>query len=236
VRDHLIEVLTVDGDSSVAHLASALGRSPTTVRRHLRVLEAAGAVERVPPRASTQRGAVTFRATARFFFSSDEWAQLPLTLRTELHRELLGRIGGHVRAAIAGGGFARADAHVSWTPTSLDETAHAKLTSRLDELLEQALALQAESDGRRPDGTPRADELKSEAVVLHFLRQAAPEGAQRRATESSPPVRRMYELLEDLAQDLACVNTDWKRVVANVRELNILVERRAPGHSVPQFV
>jgi DNA-binding transcriptional ArsR family regulator len=235
LRDHLLEVLTVDGASSVAHLAKALGRSPTTVRRHLRVLEAAGAVERVPSPASAGRRGATFRATARFFVSDEEWAHVPVKLRRTLYREVLTRIGGHVRSAIAGDGFDRPDAHVSWVPMSLDETAHAELTSRVAELLQQTLALQVESDQRRPRprGAARPDELKTEVVLLHFLRESAPDNAEQ-ATATAPPVRRMYELAEELADELACVNTDWERVTANVRELSTLVERRGPR--VPQFV
>ena len=208
-------------------LATAVERSPATVRRHLRILESCGAIEVV--RGSGAR-APTFRATARSVFSDDEWAQLPVQARRALFSGALARVGEHVASAMAGGGFDRPDAHVSWVPTSLDELGHAQINELLVEVFERVMAIQAGAEARRGEQAPLEGEIESEVVVLHFLRKP-----DRAAPASAPPAtgrsrQRMYALLDDLADELPGDLVDWQRVGRHVIELAELVDAQRRGH------
>ena len=222
LRDHLIEVLTVDGASTVSHLAAAVGRSESTVRRHLRVLEASGAVERAP--AEESRGAVSFRATARSIFTDEDWAKLPVPARRALFRGALDRIDGHVARALATGGFDRPDAHVSWIPLTVDEVGHAQLAALLVEVVERAMAIQAGSDARREAAAGGEKPLETEVVLLHFLRDGLGESAR---ASSGGSRQTMYAVLDDLADELPSDTVDWRRITQHVRRLAACVDARA---------
>ncbi|HEX8086569.1 MAG TPA: helix-turn-helix domain-containing protein [Solirubrobacteraceae bacterium] len=232
LRGHIIEILTVDGESSVQYLAQAVERSAATVRRHLRVLEDADAVERL----RGERGATTFRTTSRYFFRDEEWAQLPVRLRRTLTSANLARIAGHVRSAVQSGGFDRVDSHLSWVATSLDEVAYEKVATLLNEALDQTTLLQAESDARRPDGVERPDELRTEVVMLHFVRAPGLQDEKPPLEDSTADRDRMYELLEALDDQLPRGAVDWDRIATIVRELNGLLDQRQRCGDEPRFV
>lgn len=236
VRDHLIELLTGDGPATVAQLAHAVGRSPGSVRHHLDVLEEAGAVERVAEGDESGLTPGAYRATALSVYSDEEWAQLPVPVRRRLFAGTLQRIGGHIRDAMAIGGFDRPDSHVSWIPTSLDAEGHAEMTALLVETYQRVVAIQAASNARRPDGEVREDELQSEIVVLQFLRALTGYGDAAALAESTtvdPARERMYQLTDDLADALPRQSVDWARIAKSVRELEEITRERQSAATRP---
>ncbi|HEX8123689.1 MAG TPA: helix-turn-helix domain-containing protein [Solirubrobacteraceae bacterium] len=220
LRSEIVEILTVEGACTLERLARATGRSRGVVADHVRVLAECGAVETV----EAAPGVTAYRPGTRAHLTAEEWAQVPLEQRRELDRALLGRIAGHVAAAAGQGGFDRTDSHAAWYPVSLDQDAHAQLAELMDEVYERTMAIQAASDARRAGDAPRDDEIKSEVVVLHFLRDpsdaAPPAAASVRARE------RMHELTDDLADEVPSGTTDWSIVAEKARELATLAEQR----------
>jgi DNA-binding transcriptional ArsR family regulator len=225
-RSHILEVLTVEGATTVEHLARATGRPRDTVAYHLQILEECGAAERLAPEAGAE---TTFRPGTRSVLTDEEWAQLPLALRRELDGTLVDRIGQHVRSALSRGGFDRTDSHVAWHPMSLDEAGHQELVDLLLEIYERTMAIQAGSDSRRPDDAPRPGEIKSEAVVLHFLRDPSDDFPAPQKVTDARSRERMHELADDLSDQVATDTAPWATIAERARELAELAEQRAAG-------
>jgi DNA-binding Lrp family transcriptional regulator len=214
----LVELLTVDGPATAAQLAAKTGRSRSSVANQLRRLEECGAVERIAPAADGGRSAATYRAMIRsMVVDTDEWAAFPLAVRRALFEAELGRVGRHVRTALARGGFDRPDVHLSWSPARLDETAYAELAALLDETLFRALAIQAGAADRRERGVPQGEEVVSEFLLVHFERDAtdvAEPLVPGSEDGSEAMVTRMHEVSEALGEELPSEAPDWGLVAS----------------------
>jgi DNA-binding transcriptional ArsR family regulator len=146
--------------ASPKELAAELGESLPKVAYHVNVLHDAGLIELV--RETPRRGATEhhYRALMRAFLSDADWARLPLGMREQLSGTVVAEAVDDLREAAAAGRLdARLDRHLSYTTLTLDESAWDELGALLNQLLERAIELQAESKRRRAGGDPIAARL-----------------------------------------------------------------------------
>jgi DNA-binding transcriptional ArsR family regulator len=154
--------------ASPVELAREFQEPLGTVAYHTRVLADLGCAELV--RTAHRRGAVEhyYRATARPYFSDEDWARLPPATRRAISGTVLERARSDLAGALASGTFdARDDRHLSRTLLGLDERGWRELNALLAELLERAFRIEAESTARR--GVD-ANEVRSSLVLMHFER------------------------------------------------------------------
>lgn len=164
---HRVLVLLNERIASPNEIARELGESLGRVSYHVRQLADVGAIELV--RTEPRRGAVEhfYRAISRAWFSDADWAKLPGTTRRALFAPNLERIGADVLSAAEGTGFDGDRVHVSWTLLDLDDEAAQAVSELLEETLERALEIQAESVARR---TADSTSAPTELAILHFGR------------------------------------------------------------------
>jgi DNA-binding transcriptional ArsR family regulator len=193
LRQRVLRVLN-ERVASPAEIAEQLGERLGNVSYHVRVLRDAECVELV--RTAPVRGALEhfYRATARPFLDSDQWARLPLSTRRGLFGQTLSQIWRDVDAAGGSGGFDRDETHVSWTTLELDEQGWKEVDELLVGALNDVGEIQAESLARLaelPEEERRA--LRTELVLMHFERAAAKGTAPARrknAKRSAPTASR----------------------------------------------
>ena len=139
----------------------------------MRILRELDCVELV--RTEQRRGALEhyYRATAQPWLDDKQWARLPAAFR----RKTLGRTLSEILEAAAGasqtGGFDHPEVTVNRMPLELDEQGWNDVVKLLNETLETALKIQADSQKRQ--GEPGADEasVRTELGVLHFRNAAS---------------------------------------------------------------
>jgi DNA-binding transcriptional ArsR family regulator len=139
--------------ASPSELAEELGAPLGTVSYHVRTLLNLDCIELVSTR--PRRGAVEhhYRATRRAWGDDATWDLLPPTARRGFAAEWFKMAFGDARAALDQGGFdGRSDCKMLFSRLHLDEQAWRQLAERMDELLEYAMQLQAETAGRALDG------------------------------------------------------------------------------------
>lgn len=152
VRQRIVVRLNDHGVASPTMLATALGEPIGKVSYHVRILRDLECVELV--RTEQRRGALEhfYRPLIRPFFDDAQWARLPVGVRRRLFAETVRHIQADVSAAAGGHGFDHPKAHVSRTPVDLDDEAFEVLTGALEEVLDSALRLHAETAGRANAG------------------------------------------------------------------------------------
>jgi DNA-binding transcriptional ArsR family regulator len=178
-----LRLLTIFNErvASPSDLAAELGEPIGNVSYHTRILARLGCVELV--RTKQVRGAVEhyYRAVVRPVFSDDDWAELPLSIRKSLAGAVLTEIADDMGSSAAEGGFDRDEVHLSRTPLVLDQRGWQQLNEALQEVVEQAIEIQAQSAARlHSDGT--AD---SESAVLALMLFEPPTGAGKTETRKS---------------------------------------------------
>jgi DNA-binding transcriptional ArsR family regulator len=135
--------------ASPSELAEELGAPLGTVSYHVRTLLNLDCIELVSTR--PRRGAVEhhYRAIQRAWGDDAAWDLLPPSARRSFAAEWFKMAFGDARAALEQGGFDdRSDCNMYFSRLDLDEQAWARLSERMDDLLEFAMQLQAESAGR----------------------------------------------------------------------------------------
>ena len=170
-----LRLLTIFNErvASPSDLAAELGEPIGNVSYHTRILARLGCVELV--RTKQVRGAVEhyYRAVVRPVFSDDDWAELPLSIRKSLAGAVLTEIADDMGASANEGGFDRDEVHLSRTPLTLDQQGWQELNELLQELVEQALEVQAKSAARlQSDGARDSD-----AAALVLMLFEPPSGA-----------------------------------------------------------
>ena len=168
LRVQLLTALNA-GVASPSELAKETGEPLGNVSYHVRLLADLGCVELV--RTEPRRGAVEhyYRATVRPWFDKTAWRKVPASLRSSVSNEALSVIVDDAAAAIDANAFdSRPDRHVSRTLLLLDEEAWKELADGLDELLERAIQLGAESASRSVESGTEDDFIHCELVLLHF--------------------------------------------------------------------
>jgi hypothetical protein len=178
--------------ASPNQLATELEEPLGNVAYHTRILLDLGAVELVDT--AQRRGAIEhyYRATMLPFFNDAEWKRLPLTTRRSIFAQDLQALFADVGRAIAGGGFDRPDAHVSFTKLDVDRRGHDDIVRVLWDTLQRVLEIQAEVAGRRVGETADPDEeiVTTEVGLVYFERVPPPtlrarQGKGRRTAPAS---------------------------------------------------
>jgi DNA-binding transcriptional ArsR family regulator len=171
LRWKMLEALNEE-DASPVQLARRFGEGVNLVAYHMRILAEVGAAELVrtePRRGSTEH---YYRATMRPYFADREWARLPLETRRAVLDAEVGKILKDVRAAAGQNGLDHPQAHVSWTPLSLDRTGMAEVADLLESVLRELNEIQARVHGRQATKRGRkAVSLSTEVAMLHFERR-----------------------------------------------------------------
>jgi DNA-binding transcriptional ArsR family regulator len=171
-----LRLLTIFNErvASPSDLAAELGEPIGNVSYHTRILARLGCVELV--KTKQVRGAVEhyYRAVVRPVFSDDDWAELPLSIRKSLAGAVLTEIADDMSASAAEGGFDRDDVHLSRTVLTLDQQGWSELNDLLQELVEQALEVQAQSSARlQSDG---AQDSEGAALVMMLFEPPTTQG------------------------------------------------------------
>jgi len=154
--------------ASPSELATELGEPLGNVAYHVQVLNGLGCLELVST--TPVRGAVEhhYRAVKRPFFDDAQWARLPQGLRNSISGGVLADIWEDVRDALTAGTFARRDdAHLSRMNLVLDEQGWVELSDLLNDLLEQAHALQAEAAARLAS-TKEPIPVTTKLALMHY--------------------------------------------------------------------
>ena len=171
-----LRLLTIFNErvASPSDLAAELGEPIGNVSYHTRILARLGCVELV--KTKQVRGAVEhyYRAVVRPVFSDDDWAELPPSIRKSLAGAVLTEIADDMSASAAEGGFDRDDVHLSRTVLTLDQQGWSELNDLLQELVEQALEVQAQSSARlQSDG---AQDSEGAALVMMLFEPPTTQG------------------------------------------------------------
>jgi DNA-binding transcriptional ArsR family regulator len=154
--------------ASPSELAEELDAPLGTVSYHVRTLLNLDCIELVSTR--PRRGAVEhhYRAIQRAWGDDATWELLPPNARRGFAAEWFKLAFGDAREAIDRGGFEqRTDCKMFFSRLNLDERSWEKLGKRMDELLEYAMELQAESAGRSLGGGSD-DEVKARLILAQY--------------------------------------------------------------------
>jgi len=156
--------------ASPRDIAQELGAKVADVAYHVSRLREVDAVELV--RTEPTRGTVKhfYRATTRAFVTDEQMKALPMVVRREIVGDAVRDFWQRVREAGERGGFDRHDVHVSSTTLDLDEQGYEEITTLLRETVERATAIQGEVVERRANGESPAAGIRTEMIMLHFLR------------------------------------------------------------------
>jgi DNA-binding transcriptional ArsR family regulator len=181
-----LRLLTIFNErvASPSDLAAELGEPIGNVSYHTRILARLGCVELV--KTKQVRGAVEhyYRAVVRPVFSDDDWAELPLSIRKSVAGAVLTEIADDVSASANDSGFDRDEVHVSRTPLALDPKGWQELNEVLQEVVDRALAIQAESAARlAAEGA--SDSEAAAMVLMLFEPSAQTKSATRRSKGGS---------------------------------------------------
>ncbi len=154
-------------------LARAMGEPLNKIGYHVHALREAGCIELV--RTEHRRGAVAhfYRPTSRAFLTDEQWAGLPLGIRRRLVAQTLSDLVGDARGAAEGKGFDHEQVHVTRTELEVDEEGFEALVDLMNQTLDRALEIQAESINRRATGEtePDAPSHRTLLGLLHFHRR-----------------------------------------------------------------
>jgi DNA-binding transcriptional ArsR family regulator len=167
LRIHILRILE-DRTASPRELADELGAKLPNVSYHVRFLERLGVLELVDTQ--PRRGALEhyYRARGRLRVTGKAWALVPQIVKNAMVAATLDQIVQYVKAGAMIGGFDRADAHASRQPMLLDAQGFRELGAALDELLERANVIAAESARRVAKDSHDGDELNAGLVLMLF--------------------------------------------------------------------
>jgi DNA-binding transcriptional ArsR family regulator len=146
-------------------LARSLDEPLNKIGYHVHALREAGCIELV--KTEHRRGAIAhfYRPTQRAFLTDEQWSSLPLAVRRKLVGQTLTAVMSDARAAADSGGFDRAGVQVTRTELELDDEGYGAVVQLLNDTLERAQAIQAESSARRQDAAH-----STVLGLLHFYR------------------------------------------------------------------
>jgi DNA-binding transcriptional ArsR family regulator len=171
--------------ASPSELADELGETLGNVSYHVRKLADLKCIELV--KTTPVRGALEhhYRAVARPMFSDADWARLPVSIRKSLSDAVLAEIALDMGGAAEEGGFDRDEMHVSRTPITLDQEGWKELNELLQQVVFQALEIQAQSAERLQD----AGTGESEAAALVLMLFEPPSGSGKSDRRKAPTKR-----------------------------------------------
>jgi DNA-binding transcriptional ArsR family regulator len=168
LRARLLAILN-ERVASPNELAKETGEPLGNVSYHVRLLADLECVELV--KTEPRRGAVEhyYQATIAPWFDKETWTQVPASLRSGASSTSLSLIVDEAAKAIRDGSFdSRPDRHVSRAPLMLDDEGWKDLAGLLDDLLERALQLKAESANRAVESNTETDLIPCSLVLMHY--------------------------------------------------------------------
>lgn len=167
LRAQLLMLLN-ERPASPNELARQVGERLENVAYHVRVLRDLGCIELVDT--AQRRGAVEhyYRAIERAFLSDEDWAGMPPKIRETLAGQWFETTSVDLMRALSTGTFAaQDDIHFSFTRVQLDEEAWTVLHDKLEEVLELAFELEAQSTARSANGATTA-RRPGRLVLAHY--------------------------------------------------------------------
>jgi DNA-binding transcriptional ArsR family regulator len=169
--------------ASPVQLADLLDASLGVVSYHVRTLERLGLIKLV--RTSPVRGAVEhhYRARERPPVSDESWGNAAPVAKQAFLSSYLQQVGAYTNAAVAAGGFDRADAHISRTVAKLDAKGWAQISKACERLLAKIAAIEADSAKRIATDPHAEGNVDAGLVIMLFeaARLAAPAPRPKRA-------------------------------------------------------
>jgi DNA-binding transcriptional ArsR family regulator len=160
--------------ASPAELSNELGESLGNVSYHVKILAELEAIELV--RTAPVRGALEhfYRPLVRSYIDDDHWAQLPLSIRTELFNQTIQQIWDHLVDAAQEENLGADKETMAWLDLELDEQGMDELSAALSELLDSAMEIQSEASVRlaKLDDGEGDQAHRTELALMHFHRAA----------------------------------------------------------------
>lgn len=137
--------LLEEKDGSPVEIATALGLPVNRVSYHMRQLARFDLIKLV--KTTPRRGAVEhhYRLQARPRISDKAWGQVPEIVKQAMTGAAVEQILTLVHTSAAGGGFDRADAHLSRTDMTLDEQGWKELAAELSAMLDRVEKIHGQS-------------------------------------------------------------------------------------------
>ena len=172
LRQRILQRLNEGGVKSPNELSRELGDPLGNVSYHVRILRELECVELV--RTEQRRGALEhyYRATAQPWLDDEQWARLPAAFRRKTHGRTLSELLEAASDASQAGGFDHPEVTLSRVALELDEQGWDDVVKLLDDTLESALRIQAESQQRQGE-TSGGGTVRSELGILHFRQTAS---------------------------------------------------------------
>ena len=174
LRWRILEALA-SGPASPSMIAADLGEPLGNVSYHVKILLQYDAIELVETR--PVRGALehVYRAIERPILNDAQWAKLPVAVRRDHFNNALNGAWDHLVKAAKTGGLDADTTHISWTKLDLDQQAYDELTGLLNQTLNRALELHAETAGRAVEGADGdgPDTHRTELTIFHYHRAPA---------------------------------------------------------------
>lgn len=161
--------------ASPSEIADELGIGVSGLSYHIRVLCDLECIELVDT--APVRGAVEhfYRATARAFFTQEDWEAIPETARSGISGAMWTDIVPEVNAAMTTGSFdGREDRHFSWTPMVVDQDGWEEVRTTLNDAMSQILEIQAKS-AERMTGGGGDESISIGTLMACFERAPSPE-------------------------------------------------------------
>jgi len=153
--------------ASPSELAEELGAPLTHVSYHVRQLAGLGLIKLV--RTTPRRGAVEHHYTAKIrpTITDKAWAEVPEVVRRNFSSGWVEQVGANVSAAVAEGGFERANAHMSRTMLELDEKGWNAVAKELEKALERIDRIASDAKTRLK-GSDDGKAMRATAVMMLF--------------------------------------------------------------------
>jgi DNA-binding transcriptional ArsR family regulator len=174
---HRILVLLNLRVASPSEIAKELDEPLGNVAYHTKILAENDAIEQV--RTAPVRGALEhfYRATIRPWFDDEAWAKLAVSVRRELQEPVLQDIWADLLASGPAGGFNDPKNHFTRTYLDLDEEGYQEVVDILNDALDRALEVHAESAPRLAAmPAEERSEHRTVMALLHFHRAPAENG------------------------------------------------------------
>jgi len=164
-----------DAEASPVEIARELDEPVGRVSHHVQALLEVGAIELV--RTEPRRGAVEhfYRAAVPAWFSDEDWARLPVSVRDAISAQNLRLVLDDLAAAAPGRAFGHPSAYLARLVMDLDDQAIEEISALLTEMVERAAAIEAAAAERGAVDRP------TELVLLHFERASEDSGPRSRS-------------------------------------------------------
>ncbi len=177
-----------DRVASPNELSRELGVSLGSVSYHVHRLVALGFLKLV--RKTPRRGAIEhyYTAISRPRITDAAWGEVPPIVKQAMVSATLENVARHVSAAAASGGFDFPDAHLTRSPTVVDEEGWRELAGELEALTGRIQKVAAESAARLARDDHRG-ELETSIVLMLF--RSAPDVAPPAPSAEHRPRRRV---------------------------------------------